>query len=54
LRQVPVDGFVILDDTDDMGNLFPHLVKVWHRDGLQKKDIDKALEVLERACREVK
>ena len=43
LKQVPVEKFVILDDCDDVGNLFPFLIKTDHFIGLQQIHIDKAL-----------
>ena len=46
LKQVPVDKFVILDDCDDVGNLFPFLVKTDTFIGLQQVHIDKALGIL--------
>ena len=46
LKQVPVDKFVILDDCDDVGNLFPFLVKTDTFIGLQQVHVDKALGIL--------
>ena len=46
LKQVPVDKFVILDDRDDVGNLFPFLVKTDTFIGLQQTHVDKALGIL--------
>lgn len=47
LKQVTgVESFVILDDTDDMGNLFPKFVRTIAADGLTRKDIEKAREIL--------
>lgn len=46
LKQVPVDRFVILDDCDDVGNLFPFLVKTDTFIGLQQAHIDKASTIL--------
>jgi len=48
LKQVPVESFVILDDVDDMGNLFPHLVKTDHVLLMQEHDVDKAIQILNR------
>ena len=46
LKQVPVDKFVILDDRDDVENLFPFLVKTDTFIGLQQVHVDKALGIL--------
>jgi len=46
LKQVPVDKFVIIDDLDDVGNLFPFLVKTDTFIGLQQVHVDKALGIL--------
>jgi len=48
LKQVPVESFVILDDVDDMGNLFPNLVKTDHVLLMQEHDVDKAIQILNR------
>lgn len=48
LKQVPVESFVILDDVDDMGNLYPHLVKTDHVMLMQEHDLKKAIAILER------
>ena len=48
LKQVPVESFVILDDCDDMGNLFPNLVKTDHILLMQEHDVDKAIQILNR------
>lgn len=48
LKQVPVESFVILDDVDDMGNLYPHLVKTDHFLLMQEHDLKKAIAILER------
>ena len=48
LKQVPVESFVILDDCDDMGNLFPNLVKTDHVLLMQEHDVDKAIQILNR------
>ena len=40
----PIEAFVILDDDDDMGNLFSHLVKT--DDGFLDKHVDEALRIL--------
>jgi hypothetical protein len=42
--QEPIEAFVILDDDDDMGNLFPHLVRI--EDGLLDKHVEEALRIL--------
>lgn len=41
-----VDRFVILDDDDDMGELTNHLVQTTFWNGLKRKHIKRALEVL--------
>lgn len=47
LRQVSgVESFVIFDDTDDMGNLFPKLIKTTDQFGLERKHIEKAKKLL--------
>ena len=46
LKQVPVDGFVILDDDCDMNPLMDHLVQTDFEKGLQPEDIEKAKEIL--------
>ena len=48
LKQVPVESFVILDDCDDMWNLFPNLVKTDHIFLMQEHDVDKAIQILNR------
>jgi hypothetical protein len=47
LSQVPVDGFVILDDDADMDGLGDHLVKTSFDTGLTRKHIEKAKKLLE-------
>lgn len=47
LHQVSgVESFVILDDTDNMGNLFPRFVKTNSDFGLERRHIEKAKELL--------
>jgi len=46
LAQVPVDGFVILDDDSDMDGLEDHLVKTSFKTGLTRKHIEKAKKLL--------
>lgn len=48
LRSLPQwpDGFVILDDHDDMLNLKNHLVLTSKRTGLTSDDVDRALKIL--------
>jgi hypothetical protein len=40
----PIEAFVILDDDDDMGSLFSHLVKT--EDGLLDNHVDEAVRIL--------
>jgi len=42
----PVDGFVILDDSDDMEHLLPKLVRTSWAKGMLKKHVPLALKVL--------
>ena len=42
--QEPIEAFVILDDDDDMGNLFSHLVKT--ADSLLDEHVEEALRIL--------
>lgn len=42
--QEPIEAFVILDDDDDMGNLFSHLVKT--DDSLLDEHVEEALRIL--------
>lgn len=44
--KINVDSFVIIDDQDDMGNLFPFLARTVESIGLQDIDINKAIEIL--------
>ena len=46
LRQVPVDGFVILDDDSDMPGVQDLLVKTSFKTGLTKKHIERAKNML--------
>jgi hypothetical protein len=41
-----VEGFVILDDDVDMGDLTPHLVKTKFNDGLTAEHVPQAIEIL--------
>jgi hypothetical protein len=41
-----VDNFVILDDDDDMGNLFPYLIRTEFETGLTFDDADRAILML--------
>lgn len=43
-------GFVILDDGDDMAHLLPWLVQTDPTIGLVPRDVDRAVEVLQRAA----
>lgn len=45
LARHPTEKFVILDDNDDMGNLFPYLVKTTFDEGLTET---KAQEVIKK------
>lgn len=42
----PVESFVILDDSDDMAHLLPHLVQIDPRVGVQDGDVERAMIVL--------
>ena len=46
LKQVPVDGFVILDDDSDMPGVRSHLVKTTFATGLTRKHIEIAKKML--------
>jgi hypothetical protein len=46
LQQVPVDGFVILDDDGDMPGVQEHLVKTSFKTGLTKKHTERAKKML--------
>ena len=46
LADHPVDGYVILDDHRDMGDLLGHLVQTETAFGLRPSDADRALEKL--------
>jgi hypothetical protein len=48
LKNNPVDGFVIIDDNDDMVSLFSHLVKTDYAFGLQEKNVAAALYILNK------
>ncbi len=42
----PVDKFIILDDDDDMGNLMQYLVQTDFETGIQDKQVQRAIEIL--------
>ena len=48
LRKNQVDTFVILDDENDMGNYMSHLVQTNEATGITDKDVEKAIEILNR------
>lgn len=43
-----VDGFVIIDDNEDMGDVIDHLVLTSHKTGIVEKNIAAAVEILGR------
>lgn len=47
---VAVHRFCILDDSDDMGDLLPHLVQTSQDDGLQDRHVDQAIAMLRGAA----
>jgi hypothetical protein len=48
LAEHPVDGYVIIDDHVDMGELRPHLVQTHPAHGLQPADAARAIAMLMR------
>jgi len=48
LKTNAVDKFVIIDDGDDMGNLFSYLIKTDYIFGLQEKHVFAALFILNK------
>lgn len=46
LKQVPVEAFVILDDRKEFDNLKDNLVPTDREHGLQKEDVERAMEIL--------
>ena len=48
LQKNKVDTFVILDDESDMGNYMSHLVQTNEVMGITDKDVEKAIEILNR------
>lgn len=43
-QDLNVESFVILDDTEDMGNLMNHLLLTSHKTGILDKHVDAALK----------
>ena len=50
LAEYPVDGYVIIDDHADMGELRSHLVLTEPGYGLRPADVPRAVALLMRAC----